>query len=116
MLGVTCGRAQGLTDVCAAGDDRKQVMGLPTLVVDDWIAFEVPLEAVLPLCTLRLRLAAAFAAKVHSPAAALPAVLQASVQTAAQLLSMEGSGDVALAVAAAQGVMPGVAPPAYVPY
>jgi len=102
--------------VCAAGDDRKQVMGLPTLVVDDWIAFEVPLEAVLPLCTLRLRLAAAFAAKVHSPAAALPAVLQASVQTAAQLLSMEGSGDVALAVAAAQGVMPGVAPPAYVPY
>lgn len=47
------------------GEEEEAAMGLPTVVVDDWIAFELPLAAVLPLCTLRLRLAAAFAAKVR---------------------------------------------------
>ena len=65
------------------------------MVVDNWLRFRVPLPQVAQLCTLRLRLAAAFAARVQRAHEALDAPLAAAVHAAAQLLAAETGGFVA---------------------
>jgi len=62
------------------------------LVVDDWLRLRVPLPAVAWVCTLRLRLAAAFAARVQRPHAPLTPALAAAVHAAAAMLAAETGG------------------------
>ena len=81
-------------------DDAMDVAPAPSpdtalMVVDNWLRFRVPLPQVAQLCTLRLRLAAAFAARVQRAHEALAPPLAAAVHAAAQLLAAETGGFVA---------------------
>lgn len=83
------------------------------LLVDDWLQFRVPMPAVAPIATLRLRLAAAFAAKVEHPTKPLATQLHFAVQTMQTLFrAQHGSDDVQHTAAAQHGRGRSVAAPA----
>jgi hypothetical protein len=63
------------------------------LVVDNWLRFRVPIEAAAQLCTLRLRLAGAFAARVTRSHEPLPPPLAAAVAAATTMLDAETGGE-----------------------
>jgi HrpA-like RNA helicase len=63
------------------------------LVVDDWLRFRVPIEAAAQLCTLRLRLAGAFSARVTKAGEPLPPQLAAAVAAATAMLDAETGGE-----------------------
>jgi hypothetical protein len=63
------------------------------LVVDNWLRFRVPLAAAAQLCTLRLRLAGAFAHRVQRSAEPLPPRLAGAVAAAAAMLAAETGGE-----------------------
>ncbi|KAK3253212.1 hypothetical protein CYMTET_37524, partial [Cymbomonas tetramitiformis] len=90
--------------------------GRAVVVVDSWVRFALPMSVLASLCTLRVRLATAFAAKVHRPRDPLPAPLHAALQVIAQLLALEGGEDPQQACNAGAGVVLGLAaPPARAP-
>jgi HrpA-like RNA helicase len=93
------------------GEDEAQMATTASndtalMVVDDWLRFRVPLPQVAQLCTLRLRLATAFAARVQHAHEALAPHLEASVTAAALMLAAETGGCVTAAPAGGYPMVP----------
>lgn len=59
------------------------------LIVDGWLKFRVPIQAVAQLSCLRVRVASAFASKVRSPQTPLPPALQGAIDISGSLFINE---------------------------